>query len=52
MRVAASGLEALHAELAAKGYGYLRPALHRGDDELELCLLDPFGNRITLIETL
>ena len=51
VRVAATGLEALHAELAAKAYGYLRPALQRGEDELELCLLDPFGNRITLIET-
>ena len=42
----------LHAELAAKNYGYLRPGLvndsHWGT--VQLCLIDPFGNKLDLGE--
>lgn len=52
IRVRTSGLADYHAELKAKSYRYLRPGLERSDDELEVCLLDPFGNRIILYEPL
>lgn len=51
-RVDARGLEAFHGEITAKGYGYLRPGLDRSDTELEVTLIDPFGNRVILVETL
>lgn len=40
----------LHAELAAKDYPFLNPGIH--EDELGTCveLLDPFGNRLRLVE--
>jgi catechol 2,3-dioxygenase-like lactoylglutathione lyase family enzyme len=47
---AASGLRDYHAELGAKGYGYYNPGLEREGDDLELTLLDPFGNTIRLSE--
>lgn len=52
VRVDAKGLEGLHREIDAKGYGYLRPGLERSDTELEVTLIDPFGNRIILVERL
>lgn len=42
---------ALHAEIIAKGYNYLRPGIERrewGADEMTLT--DPFGNRLRLTE--
>lgn len=52
IRVDATGLRDFHREISGKGYGYLKPRLEQADGELELCLIDPFGNRITLVETL
>lgn len=51
IRVETSGLAALHAELAAKRYGYGRPGLEEmpwGDREMTVH--DPFGSRITFSE--
>ncbi|PJN37930.1 glyoxalase/bleomycin resistance/extradiol dioxygenase family protein [Streptomyces sp. CB02959] len=47
-----TGVRALHAELAAKDYPYLRPGLE--EDEFGTCLTvtDPFGNRIRFNEPL
>lgn len=43
------GIEALHAELIGKEYGYLRPGLCREDrGSLSMEVIDPFGNRIRL----
>lgn len=49
--IVTQGVEALHAELAAKNYGYLRPGIQQapwGATVLEVT--DPFGNRITFNE--
>lgn len=49
--IVTNGIEALHEELAAKSYGYLRPELQDapwGARVLEVT--DPFGNRITFNE--
>lgn len=46
-----TGLTDLHAEITAKGYGYLRPDIERrnwGADEMTL--IDPFGNRLRLTQ--
>ena len=47
------GIEELHRELGAKGYGYLRPGVERTFHQ-SLCmqLTDPFGNRLRLDEVL
>ena len=44
------GVREYHAELQAKGYGYLRPGVE--EDEFGLCMnvLDPFGNQLRLNE--
>lgn len=44
------GVREVHAELAAKGYPYLRPGIEV--DEIGTCitLLDPFGNTLRLNE--
>ena len=45
------GLAALHAEITAKGYRYLRPGIeHREWGASEMTLIDPFGNRLRLSE--
>lgn len=45
-----TGLEAFHAELAAKPYGFLRPGLERQPWGLEMEVTDPNGNRIRFCE--
>ncbi|SOE10107.1 hypothetical protein SAMN06272775_1157 [Streptomyces sp. 2323.1] len=45
-----SGVRALHAELAGKGYPYLRPGLEQDETGTTLTLTDPFGNRLRLTE--
>lgn len=47
------GLDAFHAEITAKGYGYLRPGVERtfyGSKCMQV--IDPFGNRIRFDEAL
>jgi uncharacterized glyoxalase superfamily protein PhnB len=51
VQVKFEGVRQLHAELAAKNYGYWRPGITEtfwGTDQLNL--LDPFGNKIHLCE--
>ena len=48
MRIDTSDIDALHAELAGKRYGYARPQVDqtpRGSREMSV--KDPFGNRLT-----
>jgi ribosomal-protein-alanine N-acetyltransferase len=44
------GIEAFHAEISAKKYGYLRPGLDEGHGKngKGVNLTDPFGNRLRL----
>lgn len=47
------GIEELHREITAKGYGYLRPAVEKTfHDSLGMQVTDPFGNRIRFDEAL
>lgn len=51
VRVEVAGIDALHAELAAKRYGYGRPGIQEQPWGMrELTVHDPFGNRITFTE--
>jgi predicted enzyme related to lactoylglutathione lyase len=45
-----TNLAAYHAEISAKGYRHLRPGIEARDWGRELCLTDPFGNRLRLTE--
>jgi catechol 2,3-dioxygenase-like lactoylglutathione lyase family enzyme len=46
-----AGIEALHRELAAKNYRYLKPGLERAPwNALTMQVTDPFGNRIRFNE--
>src|SRR5580704_14622765 len=50
-KVNATGVRELHAELAAKKYGYWRPGLNKTFyGMLQLKMLDPFGNQLFLEE--
>lgn len=45
------GIEEFHRELSAKSYAYLRPGLEQTEHRSrELCVIDPFGNRIRFNE--
>lgn len=47
VRIAVDDIDALHAELAAKQYGYGRPGVETRPWGLrELAVHDPFGNRL------
>lgn len=48
--VEATGLADLHAELRAKGYRFLNPALEAGELGHEMTLIDPASNRLRLLE--
>lgn len=51
LRVAMKGVEALHAELIAKHYRYMRPGLEDTPwGTREVGVYDPFGNRIQFFE--
>ncbi|MER6308980.1 glyoxalase superfamily protein [Streptomyces sp. NPDC001657] len=45
-----TGVRALHAELAAKDYPYLRPGPERDETGWSLTLIAPFGNRLRFTE--
>ncbi|HEV3154058.1 MAG TPA: glyoxalase superfamily protein [Candidatus Baltobacteraceae bacterium] len=45
-----TGIDALHAELHAKGYNYLFPGIEEQPWGRVMQLLDPFGNRLRLME--
>lgn len=47
------GIEELHREITANGYGYLRPGVEKTfHDSLGMEVTDPFGNRLRFDETL
>ena len=49
--VRVSGLRDYHAEISAKGYGYLRPGVQvTFHDSIQMEVVDPFGNRIRFDE--
>lgn len=53
IRITTQGLEALHAELQAKNYRYLRPGLETEPwGERVVTLLDPASNRLQFVEPL
>jgi uncharacterized glyoxalase superfamily protein PhnB len=53
VRVKSADVRALHAELTAKAYRYLRPGLQEMPwGELSVDLIDPFGNHVVVYETL
>ena len=46
-----TGLEPFHAEISAKGYGYMRPGLERTfHNSRQVEVIDPFGNRLRFDE--
>jgi hypothetical protein len=45
-----SGIRALHAELTAKRYTYMKPGLKQAPCGLEMTVIDPFSNRIAFCE--
>jgi catechol 2,3-dioxygenase-like lactoylglutathione lyase family enzyme len=51
LRVIMKGVEAFHAEIAAKNYRYMRPGLEKTPwGTLETGAIDPFGNLIRFCE--
>lgn len=51
IRIEMTGIEALHAELAAKNYRYMRPGLQIQEwGWREVTIYDPFGNRLIFCE--
>lgn len=53
IRIEVEGIEALHAELAAKRYGYARPGIEDMPwGTREVAVTDPFGNRIVFFSRL
>ena len=48
LRIAVDDIDALHAELTARHYGYARPEIEDTPwGSRELSIKDPFGNRLT-----
>jgi catechol 2,3-dioxygenase-like lactoylglutathione lyase family enzyme len=53
VRVKSTDVKALHGELTAKEYKYLRPGLQEMPwGELSLELIDPFGNHLIIYESI
>ena len=51
VRIDVSGVRDLHAELAARRYRSMNPAIQEQEWGLrELCVIDPFGNRLIFSE--
>lgn len=50
MCVYMTGVRALHAELTARDYRYMKPGLETTEGRLELSVTDPFSNRIRFME--
>ena len=46
--VETEGVRELHAELAAKDYGFLRPGVSESEIGTGMNLLDPFGNTLRI----
>lgn len=53
IRIDVENIKALHAKLLSKGYKYARPGLEKTPwNTEEVCVIDPFGNRIVFTEDL
>ncbi|MEK3780125.1 glyoxalase superfamily protein [Paenibacillus sp. FSL R5-0810] len=53
VRIEMTEIEQYHAELHSKNYPYARPAVETAPwNSKEVCVTDPFGNRITFYEEL
>jgi catechol 2,3-dioxygenase-like lactoylglutathione lyase family enzyme len=51
IRIMMSGINEYHREITSKNYRYMKPGLESGPAEmLEMCVIDPFGNRITFCQ--
>jgi len=50
VRVGTGQLDALHRRLSAKAYKYMRPGIENGPGGREVCVIDPFNNRIVFCE--
>ena len=51
VRIAATHIDAFHAELLAKNYGFMRPEVETQPWGLrEMAVIDPFGNRLIFFE--
>lgn len=50
MVVYMKGIRALHRELSARHYRYMKPGLEDEGTRLEVEVIDPFGNRIRFME--
>ena len=50
VRIRASDIDALHAELTGKRYAYARPDIQDQDWGRDMSVADPFGNRLTFWE--
>lgn len=51
VRVDMEGLDVLHAELKKKNYKYMNPGIQEQEwGRRELCVYDPFGNRLIFSE--
>ncbi len=48
LRIAVSDAASFHAELAAKTYRYFKPGFDPAENEV--CLTDPFGNRLIFFQ--
>ncbi|MEH6996651.1 glyoxalase superfamily protein, partial [Neobacillus drentensis] len=48
IRIEVEGIANLHKKLISKNYKYARPGFDRND--LEVCLTDPFGNKLVFYE--
>ena len=50
IRITVDDIDALHAELTARPYGYARPGIEQMPwDSREMSITDPFGNRLTVV---
>lgn len=53
MRIEVGDIDAYHAELAAKQYGYARPAIDATPwGSRDMSVKDPFGNRLTFTDAI
>jgi uncharacterized glyoxalase superfamily protein PhnB len=51
LRIVTDGLDAFHAELAAKGYKYYRPSIeHQPWGTRDMTIQDPFVSRLTFFD--
>ena len=50
LRIPVNGLDAFHAELAARNYKHARPGIEQQPWGRDMTVLDPFGNRLVFAQ--